>query len=114
MLGDYGWGDGNAVGVCADPDAAVRDEVGVGDERCEEPSVEEEEEVGVEAEVFDGDVSGGGDEEAREEDGEAKGEQGCDSCYDGAGVEDICWVDEDRIGGEGIEEVLDLGCGKRG
>ena len=57
-------GERNAVDVGGDLDAALRDEVGKGDEGCEEPGVDEEEEVGVEAEVFDGDVSGGGDEEA--------------------------------------------------
>ena len=35
------------------------------DDKChKEPGIDEKEEVGVEAEVFDGDVSGGGDEEA--------------------------------------------------
>ena len=60
----------------------------------------------MEAEVFDGDVPGEGDEEACEEDGEAKGEKGRCGCYDDTGVVDVCWLDEDRIGGDKSTEPL--------
>ena len=51
--------EGNAVDVCSDLDIALCEEVDKSDKQWEEPDVDEEE-VGVEAEMLDSDVSGEG------------------------------------------------------
>ena len=51
--------EGNTVDVCSDLDTALCEEVDKIDKQWEEPDVDEEA-VGVEAEMLDSDVPGGG------------------------------------------------------